>query len=69
VHKKLAGRVAGMADPGWPQGRSVPQGLMLSVQTPGSWPGAAIAARGQAGRRSLGGEQLHCASLVLYILL
>ena len=29
--------------------------------------GAVIAARGWAGHRSVGGEQLHCASLVLYI--
>ena len=28
-----------------------------------------IAARGWTGHQSVGGEQLHCASLVLYILL
>jgi len=31
--------------------------------------GTAAAAQGLAGHQSLGSEQLHCASLVLYILL
>ncbi|KAK4817679.1 hypothetical protein QYF61_024908 [Mycteria americana] len=39
VHKKLGGGTARTADPNWPKGCSRPYGVMLSIETGGSWPG------------------------------
>ncbi|KAK4832077.1 hypothetical protein QYF61_020633 [Mycteria americana] len=39
AHKKLGGGTAKMVDPNWPGGYSIPYGVMLSIETGGSWPG------------------------------
>ncbi|KAK4829016.1 hypothetical protein QYF61_001791, partial [Mycteria americana] len=39
VHKKLGGGTARTADPNWPKGYSIPYGVMLGIETGGSWPG------------------------------
>jgi len=49
------------------KGYSIPYGVMLSIEAGGDGREAAIAARGRDGYCSSGGEQLHCASLVLCI--
>ncbi|KAK4829123.1 hypothetical protein QYF61_002161 [Mycteria americana] len=51
VHKKLGGGTARTAGPSWPKGYSIPYGVMLSIETGGSWLGAAIAARELSGHR------------------
>ncbi|KAK4817730.1 hypothetical protein QYF61_026530 [Mycteria americana] len=39
VHKKLGGDTARTADPNWPKGYSIPYGVMLNIETGGSWLG------------------------------
>ncbi|KAK4818030.1 hypothetical protein QYF61_004154 [Mycteria americana] len=39
VHKKLGGDTARTADPNCPKGYCIPYGVMLSIETGGSWPG------------------------------
>ena len=65
-HKKLGGDTDRAADPNWPKGYSRPCDITPSIQTGGSWPGG-IAAQELTGHQLSSGEQLHCASLVLYI--
>ena len=43
--------------------------MWRQAQYGGSWLGVAIAAHSQAGHQTVGDEQLHCESPVLYILL
>lgn len=70
MHKKLGGDTARIADPNWPKGYSVPYDIMLNNKTGESWPGGGgSTARGRAGHQPVSGEQLHCASLVIYIIL
>ena len=52
-----------MVDPKWPMGYSIPCDVMSSILTGGVGLGG-IAAEGLTGHQSVGGEQLHCASLV-----
>jgi len=66
---KLGDDTAGTADPNWQKGYFIPYDVMLSIQAGGVGPGAAIAAQGWSGYHSSGGEQLHCASLVLFIII
>ncbi|KAK4816467.1 hypothetical protein QYF61_017195 [Mycteria americana] len=40
MQKKLEGGTARTADPNWPKGYSIPYGLMVSIETGGSWPGS-----------------------------
>jgi len=67
-HKELGGNSTRAADPNQPKGCLIPYGIMLDSKTWGSWPVGVAAAQGLAGHWSVGGEQLHCASLVLCIL-
>ena len=62
-HKKLAQDRARAPDPNWPMGYSMPWDVTSSIETGGVGVGG-IAARGLAGCRPAGGEQLHCASFV-----
>ncbi|KAK4806160.1 hypothetical protein QYF61_001083 [Mycteria americana] len=39
VPKKLGGGTARIVDRNWPKGYSIPYGIMLSIETGGSWPG------------------------------
>ena len=68
---ELGGDTARAADPNWPKGYSIPWDVMPAQYI--NWgevgPGGQIAARELTGHQSVSGEQLHCASLVLYILL
>ena len=59
----MAQDTARAADPNWPMGYSMPCDVTSSIGTGGSG-GRGIAARGLTGCRSVGGEQLHCASFV-----
>ena len=68
-HKKLGGSTGRTPDPDWPTGCLIPYDVMLSIEAGGSWLGGSDRARGQARHRSAGGEQLHCASFALYILI
>ena len=61
-HKKLAEDTARAADPKWPTGYSIPWDIPSSIGT--GKLGRGITARGLAGCRSAGGEQLPCASFV-----
>ena len=60
--KKLAQDTARAPDPNWPTVYSIPWDVLSNIGT-GKW-GWGIAARGLAGCRSGGGEQLPCASFV-----
>ena len=62
-HKRLGGDPARTVDPNWPTGYSIPCDVTSSIGTGGSG-GGGIATRGLTGHRSVGGEQLHCASFV-----
>lgn len=59
--KKLGGTMAQGAGPSWPQGHSIPQNAMLSIQTEGGGCKGLTTAQGQAGHCSVGVEKLYCA--------
>lgn len=67
MHQELGGDRTRTAAPGWPKGCPTPGGIMLNNTAVGLARGAAVA-WGLAGHRLAGGEQLHHASLVLYVL-
>ncbi|KAK4811353.1 hypothetical protein QYF61_027582 [Mycteria americana] len=57
VHKKLGGGTVKIVDPNWPKGYSIPYGVMLSIETGGSWPGGSGRCSASTGWASVGG---HC---------
>lgn len=59
LYKKLEGSMARAADPNQPDEYSVPQNVLLSLQTGGAGQEGPIAAEGQAGHGSVGAEQLY----------
>lgn len=66
-HKELGADKTRTSGPNRSRGHLTPYSIMLKDKT-GTGQRAA-SAEGQAGHRSVGGEQLHCASLVLYTLI
>lgn len=69
VQQELGGGQTRTADPEWPKGCSIPYGTVLSDSYGGAGWGGGTTAWDWAGHHSVGGEQLHCAPLVLYTLL
>lgn len=69
MHKKLGGDIARTGDSRWPEGCPVLDGSTLSNKTLESGQGWVADAQGLAVLQSTNTEQLHWASLVLYILL
>ncbi|KAK4819224.1 hypothetical protein QYF61_027054 [Mycteria americana] len=59
VHKKLGGGTARTADPNCPKGYSIPYGVMLSIETGGSWLGGRGRCLGM-GWASVSGWSLQC---------
>lgn len=65
LHEKPGRAQVRTADPNWPKAYSRSQNAMLSILTEGAVGKWLIAAQGQAGHQSEGGEQLIWAYLVL----
>lgn len=68
LHKKLEGSKTRTADLSWPKGYFLSYDIMPIIDTGVDWGQILLPGNGHSiGVR--GGEQLHCVSLVLYILL
>jgi len=65
VHKELERDRTRTADPDSPKGHPIPYSTILNSKTVGR----AATAWGLDGHQSAGGEQWHCTSLILYVLL
>lgn len=64
IHKMLGESTIRTADPLWPNKNTIPQSVMPNIQTGGIGQKTLIAALGQTGHWSPGGEKLQCVSLV-----
>lgn len=62
LYEKLEGSMPRAADPNQPEEYSLPQNILLSLQSGGADQEGPIAADGQDGQGSMGAEQLYWAS-------